>query len=53
MKRFKMNLIGDPDVENLDNARMMNVLRNNLLVFFLNLIKALKISDYKYMYRYI
>lgn len=34
MKRFKMNLIGDPDVENLDNARMMNVLRNNLLVFF-------------------
>lgn len=32
-KGFKMNLKGDLDIENLDNARMMNILNNNLLEF--------------------
>lgn len=33
MKRLKMNLIGDPEDENLDNARMMSILRNYLIIF--------------------
>lgn len=32
IKQYKMNLIGNI-VEKLDNAGMMNILRNNLLVF--------------------
>lgn len=32
IKILKMKLIGDPEVENLCTARMMNILRNNLVV---------------------
>lgn len=32
IKILKMKLIGGPEVENLYTARMMSILRNNLLV---------------------